>query len=282
MIDIPRSPFDLAEEAAERIRELSPARPRIAVVLGSGLGAALQIPDAVEIPYGAIPHFPISTVPGHAGALYLGNFGGIACAFLSGRAHLYEGYDPLQVTFSTRVMSALGATTVILTNAAGGINPTFEVGNLMLIKDHINLTGRNPLVGPNDDRLGPRFPDMSDAYSPKLREIAARVAAERNQKLVEGVYCGLLGPSYETPAEIRMLRALGADAVGMSTVLEAIAARHAGMEVLGIACITNMAAGMLPQKLMHEDVVETTARVREQFAQLVARIVSRIGEQETA
>lgn len=281
MIDIPRSPFDLAEEAAERIRELSPVRPRVAVVLGSGLGAALQIPDAVEIPYGAIPHFPVSTVAGHAGALYLGDFEGIACAFFSGRAHLYEGYDPLQVTFGTRVMSALGATTLILTNAAGGINPTFEVGDLMLITDHINLTGRNPLIGPNDDRLGPRFPDMSDAYSPKLREVAARVAAERSQKLVEGVYCGLLGPSYETPAEIRMLRTLGADAVGMSTVLEAIAARHAGVEVLGIACITNMAAGMLPEKLMHEDVVETTARVREQFAQLVAGIVSGIREQET-
>ncbi len=274
-----RSPFDLASEAAGRIRHLRPVRPELAIVLGSGLGSAMALDATAEIPYAQIPHFPISTVPGHAGSLYLQDFEGVPAAFLSGRVHLYEGYDADQVVFAVRVMRILGANTLVLTNAAGGVNRDFHPGALMVIQDHINLTGRTPLLGPNDDRLGPRFPDMSEVYSQGLVSLAHSSAHSLGQDLVTGVYMGLLGPSFETPAEIRMARLLGADAVGMSTVLEAIAAIHAGMDVLGISCISNMAAGILPQKLSHEEVIETTRQVRDEFAGLLAAIVSNYGKQ---
>jgi purine-nucleoside phosphorylase len=252
----------------------------VAIVLGSGLGAAMDLDPATAIPYGEIPHFPVSTVPGHSGSLYLQRFEGVDTAFLSGRVHLYEGYDADQVVFAVRVMRALGARTLILTNAAGGVNRDFHPGALMLIRDHINLTGRSPLVGPNDDRLGPRFPDMSEVYATGLLDIASRSASSLGQKTVSGVYMGLLGPSFETPAEVRMARLLGADAVGMSTVLEAVAAAHADMHVLGISCITNMAAGILPQKLSHQEVIETTNAVRDEFAALLKTIVSNFGKQQ--
>jgi purine-nucleoside phosphorylase len=274
-----RSPFDLANEAVSRIRQLRPFRPELAIVLGSGLGSAMKLDAAVEIPYGEIPHFPMSTVPGHAGSLYLQDFEGVPTAFLSGRVHLYEGYDPDQVVFAVRVMRILGANTLILTNAAGGVNRDFHPGALMVIQDHINLTGRTPLLGPNDDRLGPRFPDMSEIYSQNLVSLAHASAKSLGQEVVSGVYLGLLGPSFETPAEIHMARLLGVDAVGMSTVLEAVAGTHAGMDVLGISCITNMAAGILPQKLSHEEVIETTRRVRDEFAGLVRAIVSNYAKQ---
>jgi purine-nucleoside phosphorylase len=274
-----RWPFDLAREAAGSIRQLLPLRPELAIVLGSGLGAAMELDAAAEIPYGEIPHFPISTVPGHAGSLHLQDFEGVPTAFLSGRVHLYEGYDPDQVVFAVRVMRILGASTVFLTNAAGGVNTDFHPGVLMVIQDHINLTGSTPLLGPNDDRLGPRFPDMSEIYSRNLVSLARASAQSLGQEMVTGVYLGLLGPSFETPAEIRMARLLGADAVGMSTVLEAVAATHIGMDVLGISCITNMAAGILPQKLSHEEVIETTQRVRHEFAGLLRAIVSSYAKQ---
>jgi purine-nucleoside phosphorylase len=271
-----RSPYDLAYEAAERIRERVPLTPKLAIVLGSGLGSALALDDAHEIPYAAIPHFPISTVPGHAGSLFLAEVEGLPVALLSGRAHLYEGYEAAQAVFGIRVMRLLGAETLLITNAAGGVNESFHAGTLMLISDHINLTGRNPLIGPNDDRLGPRFPDMSQAYDSQLLELARRASQVAGVDVTSGVYCALLGPSFETPAEIRMLRSLGADAVGMSTALEVIAANHMGMRVLGISCITNMAAGILPQRLSHAEVLETTNRVRDEFANLLRHIVAEI------
>jgi purine-nucleoside phosphorylase len=271
-----RSPYDLAREAAERIADEMPFTPRLAVVLGSGLGAAFDRVEGWRIPYSEIPHFPVSAVPGHAGALTFAEFEGVRTAFLSGRVHVYEGYEPSHAVFAVRVMRLLGAEMLLITNAAGGINPSFHPGSLMVISDHINLTGRNPLIGPNDDRLGPRFPDMSEAYDPALRSLAREAALEAGVDVVEGVYCGLLGPSFETPAEIRMLHTLGADAVGMSTVLEVIAANHAGMRVLGISCITNAAAGMLPEKLSHTEVLETTTRVRDDFARLVRSAAARI------
>jgi purine-nucleoside phosphorylase len=274
----PRSPYDLAQEAAESIRNRTPFVPRLAVVLGSGLGAAIDLDVELEIPYSTVPHFPVSTVPGHAGSLFLADFEGVPTVFLSGRVHMYEGYDASQAVFGVRTARLLGAETLIVTNAAGGVNRDFHPGALMVITDQINLTGRNPLEGPNDDRLGTRFPDMSEAYSRELQTLAHAASGDRGQPLEEGVYCGLLGPSFETPAEIRMLRTLGADAVGMSTVLEIIAAVHAGMSVLGLTCITNMAAGILPQKLSHEEVIETTTRVRQDFAGLLTAIVRRLGQ----
>jgi purine-nucleoside phosphorylase len=275
-----RSIHEQLQETTAAIREGAALRPRLALVLGSGLGGlAEEISDATTIPYAEIPHFPVSTAPGHAGKLVLGTLEGQAVVAMAGRGHMYEGYSAQQVAYPALVMRALGAETLLVTNAAGGVNTSFHPGDLMLIADHINLTGRNPLVGPYDARLGLRFPDMSDAYSCELRALAHRAAEEVGVPLVEGVYLGLLGPSYETPAEIRMARILGADAVGMSTVMEVIAANHAGMRVLGISCITNMAAGILPQKLSEGEVLETAHRVREQFATLVRGIMRRIGEQ---
>ncbi|HEV2358180.1 MAG TPA: purine-nucleoside phosphorylase [bacterium] len=274
------------EEAADVIRRQSHLAPECGIVLGSGLGtlADAVVPDAV-VPYRAIPHFPVPTAAGHAGDLVLGRLDGRPIAALRGRAHLYEGHTAERIVFPIRVLAALGAPTVILTNAAGGLDPGFHGGDLMLLTDHINWTGTNPLVGPNDDRLGPRFPDMSAVYDPALRA-AADAAGEAEQiPLRHGVYVGVLGPSYETPAEIRMLRAMGADAVGMSTVLEAIAARHAGLRVLGIAAITNAAGaadatGSAPtpsragvEPLTHDAVLAASEAVAPRFARLVRRIV---------
>jgi purine-nucleoside phosphorylase len=265
------------KEAAKFIEERLTVRPEIGLILGSGLGVlADEIEDAVKIPYETIPHFPVSTVEGHAGQLVIGTLEGKSVITMQGRFHLYEGYPLTAVTFPIRVMKALGVRRMIVTNAAGGVNESFEPGDLMLIRDHLNLTGRNPLIGPNPPELGVRFPDMSEAYAASLRELAQTVAKEQELRLREGVYAGLLGPSYETPAEIRMLRKLGADAVGMSTVPEVIVARHAGIEVLGISCISNMAAGILPQPLSHEEVMETAERVKETFIRLVKGILNRI------
>lgn len=264
--------------AAESVRGHSDLVPRLAIILGSGLGAlADEARDAVTIPYIDIPHVPRSTAPGHAGRLVLGTLEGLPVALLAGRVHLYEGYTPEQVVFNVRLMRFLGAQALLLTNAAGAVNPDFEPGTLMLITDQINLTGRNPLVGPNDARLGTRFPDMTEAYDADLRAVARTAAGIQGVRLAEGVYLGLLGPSYETPAEIRMARILGADAVGMSTVLEVIAANHIGLRVLGISCLTNMAAGILPQKLSEEEVIATAHRARGEFSSLVRAVIDDYG-----
>ncbi|MBX6395062.1 MAG: purine-nucleoside phosphorylase [Alicyclobacillaceae bacterium] len=264
-------------QVAEALRKKVSRQPRVALILGSGLGdLAESFADAVAIPYADIPEFPVSTVVGHAGRLVFGRLGEVPVVAMQGRFHLYEGYTPEQVAFPVRVLRALGAEILIVTNAAGGIHWDFRPGDLMLIRDHLNLTGKNPLVGPNDDALGPRFPDMSAAYDRDLLELARRVGRDLGIPLKEGVYAGLLGPTFETPAEIRMLRMLGADAVGMSTVTEVIAARHAGMRVLGISCISNMAAGILDQPLTHEEVIETGKRIRKTFEQLVTQIVKQL------
>lgn len=260
-------------EAARFIRTRYAGEPRIGIVLGTGLGALAQGVSGVTILYSDIPNFPVSTVGGHAGQLVLGQLSGHSVAVLSGRVHLYEGYSAQEVVFPVLTLRALGVQTLILTNAAGGVNSSFQAGTLMAISDHINLTGHNPLVGPNDPSLGERFPDMTQAYDGRLREVAHRAAEQTRVELPEGVYMGLLGPSFETPAEIGMARALGADAVGMSTVMETIAANHAGMRVLGISCITNMAAGMLPQKLSGHEVFETACRVQPRFTALMRSIL---------
>jgi purine-nucleoside phosphorylase len=269
--------FESVEEAAAAVRARCGEPPRIAVVLGSGLGDFAGVPtDAVSLPYDTLPHWPLSTVVGHAGHLVVGNLAGTRIAALAGRVHAYEGHNLGTVTFAVRVMGRLGVKQLILTNAAGGINTSFGQGALMVIDDHINLIGSNPLVGPNDERFGPRFPDMSEVYSRRLRAVAGEAAIAAGVPVTHGVYAGLLGPSYETPAEIRFLRIAGADAVGMSTVPEAIAARHMGIEVLGISCITNMAAGVLPQPLVHDEVLETARRVRGGFISLLEAIIARL------
>ncbi len=270
------SEFDRVQQAATFVRDRFPAVPGTAIVLGSGLGDfADSVADAVAFPYESIPGWPPSRVVGHAGRLVVGTVRGRRVAVLAGRAHFYEGHPLAVVVFATRVMGALGVKSLILTNAAGGVNTSFSQGVLMVIDDHLNLMGTNPLVGPNDDRFGPRFPDMTGVYSARLRGIADAVAAQLSLPLVHGIYAGLHGPSYETPAEIRYLRTIGADAVGMSTVPEAIAARHMGVEVLGISCITNMAAGVLPQPLNHAEVMATAQRVRGAFIALLEGIVER-------
>ncbi|MCL7747085.1 purine-nucleoside phosphorylase [Halalkalibacter sp. MEB205] len=248
--------------------------PSIGLILGSGLGVlADEIQNPVKVPYSEIPNFPVSTVAGHAGQLVFGMLEGKQVVAMQGRFHFYEGYSMDVVTFPVRVMKALGVEQIIVTNAAGGVNESYEPGNLMIIKDHINNMGQNPLIGPNDEAFGVRFPDMSSAYSGRLRELARDHAEKLTINVQEGVYVGNTGPSYETPAEIRMLRTLGADAVGMSTVPEVIVARHAGLEVLGISCISNMAAGILPQPLTHDEVIETTEKVKSDFLALVKSIV---------
>ena len=268
--------YGKVHEAADWLRARSGPVADVGVVLGSGLGDfTTTLGDAVAIGYGEIPNWPGSTVIGHAGRLVIGTLAGRRVAALSGRAHYYEGHDLRTVTFATRVLGTLGVRTIILTNAAGGIN-VFEPGTLMLIDDHINLMGSNPLVGVNDERFGPRFPDMTEVYSRRLRDLAATVAEQLGQKLVHGVYAALHGPSYETPAEIRYLRTIGADAVGMSTAPEAIVARHMGMEVLGISCITNPAAGVLPEPLNHDEVMEVARRVRADFGALLEGIIGQI------
>lgn len=269
--------------AIEFIRSRTPVQPAIAVVLGSGLGAfAEALSGCTAIPYSEIPGWPPSTAIGHAGKLVTGCLGPLPVAVLSGRSHLYEGYSPAQVVFGIRVLKGLGANTVVLTNAAGGINMNLRQGGLVLISDHINLQGCNPLLGPNDDALGPRFPDMSDAYSARLRGIARATAEELGIHLDEGVYAAMSGPNYETPAEIRFLRIIGADLVGMSTVPEVIAANHMGMRVLAISCVTNMAAGILPAKINHEEVLETGRRVRGTLVRLLTALLPRLADGPTA
>ncbi|MEO7193021.1 MAG: purine-nucleoside phosphorylase [Vicinamibacterales bacterium] len=259
------------------VRERIGAVPDIAVVLGSGLGAfADALTSSVECGYGVIPGFPTPTVAGHEGRVVAGACGRRRVLVLAGRVHLYEGQAPSNVTFPMRVLGYLGVKTVVLTNAAGGINTRFTRGSLMCIDDHINFTGSNPLVGAHDARLGPRFPDMSDVYSPRLRSIAVAAADRAGVRLEHGVYIGVSGPSYETPAEIRAFRTLGADAVGMSTVHEAITARQMGLDVLGICCISNMAAGVLPQQLSESEVLETTRAVQHQMAALLEGIIAGI------
>jgi purine-nucleoside phosphorylase len=270
--------YERVEEAAARVRALcGRSLPEIAIVLGSGLGDfADTLQDSVVTPYTALPHWATSGVVGHAGRLVVGTVQGKRIAALSGRVHFYEGHDMATVVFATRVMARLGVEQMILTNAAGGINTGFAQGGLMIIDDHINMMGSNPLMGRNDDRLGVRFPDMSEVYSRRLRQVADDAARARGIAVTHGVYVAVHGPSYETPAEIRYFRTIGADAVGMSTVPEAIAARHMGMEVLGISCITNMAAGVLPQPLVHDEVMETARRARGSFISLLEGIIERL------
>lgn len=265
------------QEAASYIRSKSDITPEVGLILGSGLGVLAElIEDGVAIAYSNIPHFPVSTVEGHDGELLLGNIQGRPVVMMKGRFHMYEGYVPEVTAFPVRVMKELGVSSLLVTNAAGGVNTSYQPGDLMVLSDHLNLTGRNPLIGPNDPALGVRFPDLSEAYSRRLRQVFNDTAASQGLKVQEGVYAGLLGPTYETPAEIRMLRTLGADAVGMSTVSETIVARHAGIEVLGISCITNMAAGILDQPLSHDEVMETADRVRDQFLKLVLAIIPKM------
>jgi purine-nucleoside phosphorylase len=268
-------PEGMIREAGDFLRAaLGAWEARTAVILGSGLGGfAGELADPVEVPYTAIPGWPRSTAAGHAGRLVLGRLGELHLAVMSGRVHYYEGYSMQEVTFGVRVLGTLGVRSLVVTNAAGGINLSLERGGLVLIADHINLQGTNPLIGPNDDSLGPRFPDMSEAYSKRYREIARAAAAGLGIALEEGVYAALTGPSYETPAEIRYLRAIGADLVGMSTVPEVIVANHMGMSVLGISCVTNMAAGILPQKINHEEVLETGRNVRETLVRLLRAVL---------
>lgn len=262
------------QEAAAYIAKVTDIKPQIGLILGSGLGVLADlIENPTVIDYKDIPHFPVSTVEGHAGELVIGQVKGKNVVVMKGRFHLYEGYGVETVTFPIRVLKKLGVETLIVTNAAGGINTSFGPGDLMVITDHLNLTGGNPLVGPNDPEFGVRFPDMSEAYSKKLCQLARRVAEEQQFVIREGVYAGLIGPTYETPAEIRMLRTLGADVVGMSTVSEVIVARHAGLQVLGFSCVSNMAAGILDQPLSHAEVMETTERVKAKFLNLVLGVI---------
>jgi purine-nucleoside phosphorylase len=271
--------FQLADAAAQFILTRTPLRPKIGLVLGSGLGAfADSLTDATRVPYVDIPTFPRSTAIGHAGQMVLGKTGSVAVAAMQGRAHLYEGYSAQEVTFPIRVFGRMGIHAVILTNAAGGINLSHSQGALVLLRDHINLQGANPLVGPNDDRFGVRFPDMTRAYDRDYRQIAREEASKLGIPLHEGVYAALLGPSYETPAEIEYLRRIGADLVGMSTVAEVIAARHMEIKVLAISCVTNMAAGILGQPLSHAEVMETGERVKTIFESLLRAVLPRIAK----
>ena len=275
--------FSQAQEAVRVVRERAKVAPRLGIILGSGLGGfAAQVADAVAIPYAEIPHFPQSTVAGHSGKLVVGTIGGIPVAVMQGRVHAYEGYAMDQVTFPTRVLGLLGCKKLIVTNAAGGIRANIAPGSLILISDHINLTGHNAALGPNEPRFatadtaGQRFFDMTTAYSPSFRKLAAEEAARQGIDISEGVYLAVLGPSYETPAEIRAFRTLGADLVGMSTVHEVIVARHMGIEVLGISLVTNMAAGVSGDVIHHEEVMDIGRRVERQFTGLLTALVPAI------
>jgi purine-nucleoside phosphorylase len=269
--------FTQSDDAAQFLLSRSAFRPRIAIILGSGLGGlADELTDATRIPYSDIPSFPRSTAVGHAGQMVIGKAGNVPVAAMQGRAHLYEGYSPAEVTFPIRVFARMGIRALILTNAAGGINLEYKQGALVIISDHINLQGQNPLVGKNDDRFGPRYPDMTRAYCPTYRKMALEEATQQHLGVYEGVYAALLGPSYETPAEIRYLRAVGADLVGMSTVAEVIAARHMGLNVLAISCVTNMAAGILDKAINHEEVLATGERVKGAFTALIKAVLPRI------
>jgi purine-nucleoside phosphorylase len=272
-------PYGQTEEAAKFVLAQTPLRPKIAVVLGSGLGSfADDMADAARIPYWKIPHFARSTAVGHAGQLVIGNVAGHPVVAMQGRFHLYEGYSPDVVVFPMRAFARMGVRAAILTNAAGGINLDYGQGRLVVMKDHINLQGQNPLVGPEDPRFGQRFIDMTEAYSRSFRQMAQLAAKKLGFELAEGVYAGLLGPSYETPAEIRYLRSIGADLVGMSTVPEVIAARQMGIKVLAISCVTNMAAGVLDQQLNHEEVLATGKRVAGQFTTLLREVIPAIAK----
>ncbi len=263
------------DAAVARVQARTPLRPTIGLVLGSGLGAFAQtLDDATAIPYGEIPHFPTSTAVGHKGELVIGTSRGVPLAVMAGRVHFYEGYTQQQVVFPTRVLGRLGVRTLLLTNAAGAVNTAYRPGELMALTDHLNLMGAHPLIGPNEDRLGERFFDMTTAYDPALRALALGCCREVGLTAHAGVYVALTGPSYETPAEIRMLRTLGADAVGMSTVPEVLAARHMGLRVLGLSCLTNMAAGVLDQPLDHREVLEVGERVKERLLEVLARVVT--------
>lgn len=273
--------FNRVERAALALEGVG--TPDVAIVLGSGLGGfAETLSDAVTTPYAEIPHWPPSAVIGHAGTLVVGRMAGRRVAALAGRVHYYEGHDLRTVTFATRVLGRLGVKVLILTNAAGGINVSFEPGTLMAIDDHINLLGSNPLVGPNEDRFGVRFPDMTEVYSKRLRAAADAAAAARGIRLAHGIYAAVHGPSYETPAEIRYLRTIGADAVGMSTVPEAIVARHGGLEVLGLVIVANWAAGISPVPLSHAEVLEASQAVGDRLANLVEAVVLRLASEPTA
>jgi len=268
---------DIVKESAEYIHSIAKLNPEIGLILGSGLGVlGDEIENAIRIPYQDIPHFPVSTVEGHKGQLVIGYISGKQVVAMQGRFHYYEGYSLQEVTFPVRVMNKLGVKNIVVTNAAGGVNTSFKAGDLMLIKDQINLMYDNPLMGRNEQEFGVRFPDMSEAYSKKLIEKTKGIAKDLGIDIKEGVYTGLPGPTYETPAEVKMVRTLGGDAVGMSTVPEVIAARHSSMNVLGISCITNMASGILPQPLSHEEVIETTNQVQSVFLELVRAIIKEI------
>jgi len=269
--------FARAEEAAQFVLARTSLRPRIGVVLGSGLGGfADELRETTLIGFAEIPHFPRSTAVGHAGRLVLGSLDNLPLAVMQGRAHLYEGYSAKDVAFPVRVLARLGVRAVVLTNAAGGINLNYRRGALVVVRDHISLQGVSPLTGPNDDRLGPRFPDMSDAYKAQFRQFALEELERLGERIFEGIYAAVSGPSFETPAEIRFLRTIGADLVGMSTVPEVIAARHMGLEVLAISVVTNMAAGVTEEKITAEEVLDTGERVRGKLVALLRAVVPKI------
>lgn len=276
------TPFNERLAALESaVRALTQRVPILGIALGSGLGGlADMLDDADIVPFSDLPGWPAASAPGHSGRLVLGDLDGVSVVCLQGRLHMYEGISERLVVEPVLLMGRLGARAVLVTNAAGGVNASYPAGTLMLIADHLNLTGRNPLIGPNNDALGARFPDMVDAYSPRLRELMHRAAADEGISLEEGVYAGLTGPTYETPAEIRMLRALGADAVGMSTVLEAIAARWAGLELVGVSLITNPGAGVTGEPLTHEEVLEAAAEADPRFTALIRRFVRLLGSED--
>jgi purine-nucleoside phosphorylase len=266
--------YSLADSAAAFLLAQTSLRPKIGVVLGSGLGGfADELSSAVRVPYSQVPSFPSSTAVGHAGQMVIGKAGDVPVAAMQGRVHLYEGYSAEQVAFPVRVLGRMGIRALIVTNAAGGINKKYQQGALVVISDHINLQGQNPLTGANDERFGPRFPDMTEAYSKQYRKMALDATRKLGKTLHEGVYAGLLGPSYENPAEILYLRTIGADLVGMSTIAEVIAARHMGIKVLGISCVTNMAAGILDQPLNHQEVLDTAERVKGDFVGLLRAVL---------
>lgn len=273
--------YSQLDQAIELLKNRGFGRPEVALILGSGLGGlAERFEEKIAVDFAEIPGFPPSTVAGHAGRLVWGKLNGVWAVAMQGRFHYYEGHSQRQIAYALWTLRALGAQALIVTNAAGGLNPGFQVGDLMLITDHINYTGDNPLIGPNPERFGPRFPDMSRAYTLEYIEIAREAAKKLDIHVQEGVYLAVSGPSYETPAEILGFRRLGADAVGMSTVPEVIAAAHAGMKVLGISCITNMAAGLGAEKLDHHEVIDVTRKVQDQFMTLVAELVTIIGRDE--
>jgi len=263
--------YEKLKQAAKYIQSKYNISPRVGLVLGSGLGAFVEkVENKVIIPYEEIPHFKTTSVEGHEGRLILGTVEGVPCAILQGRLHAYEGHDMDEIVFPIRVLATLGIQYLLLTNAAGGINTGFKPGDLVLLEDHINLMAKNPLIGPNISELGPRFPDMTEAYDPELRQIFYKASLEVGKEMKKGIYVALLGPTYETPAEIKMLRIIGADMVGMSTVPESIAANHLGLKVCGISCITNMAAGIERRKLSHDEVKEVAMLVRDKFGQILS------------